>query len=98
MAVRKGPLWPGHSSKAASVGIVSRHNTTADALKVLIHYLETPLGTHIPADGNQRKTSKKRYVLAAATPAESISFHLIFCPIRGAGGGRRSLNAEDSAF
>lgn len=54
-AVRKDPLRPGHSSKAPSVGIVSRHNTTADALKVLIHYLETPLGTHIPADGNQSR-------------------------------------------
>lgn len=54
-AVRKDPLWQGHSSKAASVGIVSRHNTTADALKVLIHYLETLLSTHIPADGSDSR-------------------------------------------
>lgn len=44
------------------------------------------------------ESKQKCYVLAAATPAENISFHLIFCPAWGAGGGRHSPAAENSAF
>lgn len=93
-SVRKDSLWLGHSSKAASEGIVSRHNTTAHALKVLIHYLGTLLSTYIPADGNESRNVTCQQLLAA----ENISFHLIFCSTWGAGGGRHSPAAEDSIF
>lgn len=94
MAVRKDSLWLGHSSKAASEGIVSRHNTITHALKVLIHYLGTVLSTYIPADGNE-----SRNVMCQQLPAaENISFHLIFCSTWRAGGGRHSPAEEDSIF
>lgn len=93
-AVRKDSLWLRHSSKAASEGVVSRHNTTAHALKVLMHYLGTLLGTYIPADGNE-----SRNVMCQQLPAaENISFHLIFFSTWGAGGGRHSPAAKDSLF